>query len=358
LIDGAIELDRSTNTMKSLRSLNHTALVAALILILAPAADAQWHHFKNHPRVRRAFRTTVDQTRPSTVRVLADGSHIALGAIVDKAGLVVTKASELRKPIACQLQDNKKYAAKIVAQDSDYDLALLRLEGDLPKELTPVRWREGDAPAIGSWLSTVDLAEDPAVIGVVSVAPREIEHQRGFLGVGLDETGNGPKINEVMVGSAAEAAGLKIGDVVTHVNGARVRRRMDMIRIVGKLRPGDTVRLRYSRDDEPADVSAKLGTPDIGGERASRFSRMNALGGKLSERRADFPSALQHDSVLKPNQCGGPLVDIDGTVAGINIARAGRTNSYAIPAAKVVELIQYWKNQPEHRVFFHDDGLD
>jgi hypothetical protein len=40
----------------------------------------------------------------------------------------------------------------------------------------------------------------------------------------------------------------------------------------------------------------------------------------------------QHDSVLAPNQCGGPVIDIYGNAIGINIARAGRVSSYAIPA--------------------------
>ena len=44
---------------------------------------------------------------------------------------------------------------------------------------------------------------------------------------------------------------------------------------------------------------------------------------------------LQHDSVLKPSECGGPLVDLDGKVVGINIARAGRTETYAIPSEVV-----------------------
>ena len=51
----------------------------------------------------------------------------------------------------------------------------------------------------------------------------------------------------------------------------------------------------------------------------------------LSDRRTGFPAVLQHDTVLEPNQCGGPLIDLSGKAIGINIARAGRTESYAIP---------------------------
>jgi serine protease Do len=71
---------------------------------------------------------------------------------------------------------------------------------------------------------------------------------------------------------------------------------------------------------------------------------MNLLGGPLSDRRTDFASALQHDSVLLPSQCGGPLVGLDGKVAGINVARAGRVESYAIPAATVGPLLAELKS--------------
>ena len=49
--------------------------------------------------------------------------------------------------------------------------------------------------------------------------------------------------------------------------------------------------------------------------------------------------AFQHDTTLRPDQCGGPLVGLDGKVMGINIARAGRVVSYAIPADIVATLL-------------------
>jgi serine protease Do len=63
------------------------------------------------------------------------------------------------------------------------------------------------------------------------------------------------------------------------------------------------------------------------------------MGSFLSNRRSGFPFILQHDTVLKQTDCGGPLVDLDGKVVGINIARAGRVESYAIPAQAVRELL-------------------
>jgi serine protease Do len=57
-----------------------------------------------------------------------------------------------------------------------------------------------------------------------------------------------------------------------------------------------------------------------------------------------FPSVLQHDTVLRPNECGGPLVDLDGRAVAINIARAGRVASFGVPAEVVVPLIESLKS--------------
>ena len=64
------------------------------------------------------------------------------------------------------------------------------------------------------------------------------------------------------------------------------------------------------------------------------------MGGPLSERADDFPGGvLQHDTVLQPTECGGPLVNLDGKVVGINIARAGRVESYCLPANELMPLM-------------------
>jgi hypothetical protein len=48
--------------------------------------------------------------------------------------------------------------------------------------------------------------------------------------------------------------------------------------------------------------------------------------------------------VLRPADCGGPLLDLDGKMVGINIARAGRVNSYAIPTAAIKPLLEELKS--------------
>ena len=96
--------------------------------------------------------------------------------------------------------------------------------------------------------------------------------------------------------------------------------------------------IRFLRGEEEQRAKAVLGSRTLdmrggGGERSGRF------GGDLSEKRSNFPNALQHDLTLRPEECGGPLVNLDGKVVGVNIARAGRIKSYAIPASSLRELL-------------------
>ena len=65
-------------------------------------------------------------------------------------------------------------------------------------------------------------------------------------------------------------------------------------------------------------------------------ARMGGRGNAVAD---GFPVALQNDLLIEVNQCGGPAVDIDGKAVGLNIARAERTKTYAIPASTLTKLL-------------------
>lgn len=291
---------------------------------------------RSHSKVTAAFRDVVKSARFSTVQVLAEGKAVALGAIVSDQGHVLTKASQLKGNLQCVLFDGRTLSAKTIGRHPDTDLAMLEMEGS---GFTAISWRNESAPPVGSFLATSTPAEDPAAIGVVSVQPREIQAPSGILGVLIEDDSNGARIDQVMPGSAAEKAGLQVNDVIARFNGNKVEGREALINKVKVLRPGTRVRLSILRGDATLALHATLGDRDRIDPRAQRGNFQNSLGGELSDRRAGFPSVLQHDTVLQPEQCGGPLVDLDGKAVGINIARAGRVESYALPVAVIQPLI-------------------
>jgi len=286
--------------------------------------------------VRSAFRDVIADVRPSTVRVRSDGRDTALGGIVGADGWIVTKASRLTGEITCVLADRREIEAQTVGVNRDYDIALLRIDA---QRLNALKLAASPAPKIGAWLATVGMKRGPLAVGVLSVEARKIRHRAGVLGVLFDIDTQRPVIMEVFPGTAAWDAGLKADDELFSLNGERIPFRRPFIGRIREFNPGDQIALRVLRGDEVVDVEALLTGPPPG-PMSSREDFQNRLGSLLSQRRGGFPKAFQHDTVVKPSDCGGPVVNLDGEVVGFNIARAGRTETYAIPIDVVVGLIE------------------
>jgi hypothetical protein len=200
-------------------------------------------------------------------------------------------------------------------------------------------------------LATAGLSDDPVAIGAVSVPMRSIPSVPPKLGVVITDGDTGPLVVRVFPGTGAEQAGLKAQDVITHVDGNEVKDREALTSLIQKLRIGDSVQLKVLRGDEELELSAKL--IKIQNDATRQRDRMNASNVGVSRRRHDFPAVLQHDTVLKPVDCGGPVVDLSGRVVGVNIARGGRTETYCMPSdvllARMYDLMS-GRLAPERKV--------
>ncbi|MGE3809263.1 MAG: trypsin-like peptidase domain-containing protein [Gemmataceae bacterium] len=330
------------------RCLGILAIALSLLFSLAPAAQAQRggrskggsveEFLKSSPKVTGLFKDVINKASHSTVRIRAEGKDIALGTIVGPEGWILTKASELDGVLVCRLKDGREHEARIVGVHETFDLALLKIEA---RGLVAVKWQESQVAPVGHWVASAGIVAEPVAIGVVSVAARDMSTRRtapaptsGFLGVSMEPDGGGVKISQVVPGSAAAKAGLKVDDLILSCAKKEVDKPESLVDMIGKLKPGDKIELRIKRGEKEIDVTATLGRRP-----ANRSDFQNRLGSELSDRRNGFPRVLQHDSVIKPSDCGGPLVDIEGRVIGINIARAGRTESYAIPSETVLPLM-------------------
>jgi S1-C subfamily serine protease len=89
------------------------------------------------------------------------------------------------------------------------------------------------------------------------------EVQLAFLGVSTQAaTGSvvGALVQEVVDGSAAEAAGVEVGDVITAVDGRPVADSLDLRLRIISTPPGTDVTLEVFRDGEPVTLTASLGT--------------------------------------------------------------------------------------------------
>jgi serine protease Do len=283
------------------------------------------------PQVHAAFRDIVDKVRQATVCVHCNGKHTALGGIISPQGWIITKATPLCGQPTVVLADGRKLAGQTVAVDGKHDLALLKVEA---QNLPALDMSATASPAVGSFLASVGRDQDPVAVGIVSVAAREIPPQPGRLGVKLDL--QLPLVVAVLPESPAEEAGVKAGDRIFQVAGKSTPTRAKLMAAVGSFNPGDQVEFTIEREGKQLQLKATLGSEFPGLLDRSEFQ--NSLGGKLSVRRFGFPLAFQHDTPLRPSDCGGPVVDIDGRLVGFNIARSGRTESYALPVSEVQQV--------------------
>jgi serine protease Do len=290
---------------------------------------------KDGTAVRGAFREVVAQVNRSVVAVLVNGRRVSLGAIVSGDGYVLTKASELGEQLRCRLHDGREFDATLIGSHDRYDVALLKIEAI---GLTPLEWAEARDPQVGQWLATAGMEDVPAAVGIVSVPRRAIPPERGVLGVQLSEGSPGPRVIHVVPSSAAARAGLKTGDLIIRAAEQRVENPSSFDLVLHKLAPGDTVNVVILRSGRELALRAVLGR--VSGNQVNRGYMMNRMSGRMSQRRAGFPQAIQHDTVLEPEMCGGPVVDLSGRAIGINIARAGRVETYAVPAEVAQTLVR------------------
>ena len=84
--------------------------------------------------------------------------------------------------------------------------------------------------------------------------------QHALLGVTPASATNGVRVSSVENGSAADDAGLKVGDVITAVNGKAVTQVAQLRAIIAGHEPGDTLTLAIRRSGTTKTVQATLGS--------------------------------------------------------------------------------------------------
>lgn len=323
-----------------LRTLSALAVLVALLVPTiadaqsrrSPTMDERSH---NAGSLKNVWLDVVQNHRLSVVRLQIDGKDSGLGTIVSKDGYILTKASEVWQDPTATLHDGRSLIARLVGVIEDWDLAMLKVDAD---NLTPIDLA-ADAPRVGQFIATLGTTRAPLALGVISVPPRKITGRSGLLGVRLEPepAGVGARIADVSRDSGAERAGLMSEDIIIGIGDDPATGVDDVIARLRDHEPGDVVKLKVRRGDQELDFQATLG------ERPSEVSRrsliQNRMGGELSRRSIGFPLVLQHDTALRPEDVGSPIVTLEGKVVGINIARAGRVESYALPAASLRPLI-------------------
>ncbi|XAL99221.1 PDZ domain-containing protein [Phycisphaeraceae bacterium D3-23] len=319
-------------------NLSVAAGLSAVLLGAALPAVAQGRDRRGRTadrELQELMAPVIEDVRRSVVTIVGDDEVRALGTVVDERGYVLTKASEVAgsEVVVCRTDSELEFEARVVARDNVNDLMLLHIDG---VELVPVTLVDEEL-AIGEWVIVAGPEEAPRQAGIVSTRPRAVAPNRLVLGVMLAPDGMGLVVTNLTEGYGAADAGVEVGDVITHLMGKKVIAIQQLVGVLQESAMGDSVTISLLRDGETMDLDIELreNEPDP----RSRGERMNRMGGEVSDRNVGFERVIQHDAEIRPRDCGGPLVNLEGEVVGFNIARAGRIATYAIPASLVQEKI-------------------
>lgn len=318
-------------------------------------ADSASRYSKLHRSALAEWRPLVKVARESTVRIMKDDQQVAFGTIVSADGYALTKASEVNKDgLECEFHDGRIVSAKVIDKLDAYDLALIKLDAT---GLTPANFAGHDA-TVGTLVAAVGVDEDPLAVGIISVPARSLsEKGKGALGIQFDQTqdesAKGVLIGEVLEKCAADEAGLKKGDIILSVNGTEVDFPFQLQKMVAAMKPGDSVKVRYSRDGKESEIEFPLSSREelvkvqeeknkasgLGQVDRRSLDPTAQMGSSLSGNYKDYPNAVQSDVTIDASDCGSPVVDVEGHVVAINIARAERVSTYMIPGKVVKALL-------------------
>lgn len=301
------------------------------------AVDAQTDEFN------QSLMPALTESAKSTVRIWAGKRRLAYGTVIGDGQKILTKWSEVaRAPgnLRVESSDGAVLTAKISGVYEDEDLAVLETTGS---NLTPVQWSD-EAPQLGAFLAASQPNGRPAGFGVVSVKDRNLrDTDQAFLGVvGTAKfVGPGVKIEDLAPDSGAAKAGLKPGNIILKIGERTISGVLELRNALVGMSPGTTITLLVRNEDEEKTFEVLLGSrPNLPKFPGDRLRLMERMGGQISRVRDSFGRVIQTDMRLQPDQVGGPVVDLKGRVIGISMARAGRTNSYVMPAAAVRSLLE------------------
>lgn len=293
---------------------------------------------RQHETVLSQLDSVAANHAESVTEILKDGVQVALGMVVDASGSILTKNSELADQVNLEVvfSDGMRYAATVARVDKKNDLAILNVRRT---GLKPIRLTNSE-PLSGAFVVTPGRNGIAIAMGTYSGVPRALAGgKQGFLGVQPQTVRGGVLLVEVNPEDAGGQAGLINGDIVTSIASRPMLDVTDLVNEIRNHQPGDSVEIEYIRNGGKRSTTAILADRNFSGLRAARFKMMNGLGAIPSERADRFPWVFQHDTPLFPEQCGGPILDLDGNVIGINIARGGRAASYAIPSSHLLKIL-------------------
>lgn len=275
----------------------------------------------------------------SSAVVYQEHKELAYATVARSDGYLLSKSSVIKDAKSLQIRIDRTLfeEVKIVATDPRWDLVLLKIAAT---GLQPPPFAPNSHLDIGSWViangATSRAARRP-MIGIISAQSRPIPAESGVvLGVEIKPDPAGLRVGEEpATGTGAHRAGIMAGDIICSISGKPIKHPDQLDEILNQHQVGDSIDVAILRKSEKLQLKVELS------DRAEVFgieqTRNDEMSGDISVRRSGFPRVLQHDILGNSTSVGGPLLNLQGQCVGMNIARANRAESLAIPVEELRE---------------------
>jgi serine protease Do len=245
----------------------------------------------------------------------------------------VTKSSEVPDaPVQVRLHDGSQLQGEVKIRRPELDLALIKIDRG---NLQAIQWNIESNVPLGGWIASADARAIPLAMGVVSVKSRTIPKSDAKLGIKLLTLGAQPQVENVVFGSGADRAGIREGDIILRIEDKPMESGQQVLSTLMGMPAGKRIQVDVERDGKELAFQAQMMDLTL----ALLDPTEMEVNGSVSARSTGFRNVIQHDTVLAPQHCGGPLIDVEGNVVGLNIARAGRVCCYALPANTVAKAV-------------------
>jgi S1-C subfamily serine protease len=87
--------------------------------------------------------------------------------------------------------------------------------------------------------------------------------QAPYIGVREEDTAKGITVREVITGSPADTAGLKVDDIIQSANGTALKNVMAFAQLILKMKPNDSLKLDVMRANKAMSLTVKVGSEDM-----------------------------------------------------------------------------------------------
>ena len=319
----------------------HLLAGCALVTSLSAQQSLESDYRTTGAAVTAVFESQRAVLQTSSALMLDGRKEAGYGVIISPQGHILTKASEFlewKKPSVTVDRTNYP-SVRLLAVDSEWDVALVKIEAE---GLVPVAYAPDSSVPQGTWVAANGASTRTnrrLLAGIVSAKTREILASGGaVLGVVLNAKTKTLEIDQVNEKSGAKDAGLRKGDLILTIAGKAVAKIEDVVEALKDHKAGSFVKLTFRRGTE--ELSADVRLTARSELFTDQMNRNDQMSGDFSKRRSGFPRALQHDILSNSKTVGGPLLDLDGRCLGMNIARANRAESFAIPVEDLKALAE------------------